>query len=195
MNITANTCSWVTIKYISFSICHHTLKILNFFWFLFKLHSMKMSVIHSYLHLLVRSYVHSHSNLIPLILRSSNFFQSCKKGNIASLQSLFSFNDNWFNVDMNKIWKHSGKLYFRYFNQLGFLVSLCVMQLELNLFKIFSLISTASSIWCALNTVDDNKSLFFHYLRIYSQRTLFKFWNNLQHYFSVWVLFQFSKSW
>ena len=69
----------VIIKYISFSICHHTLKILNFFWFLFKRHSMKMSVIHSYLHLLVRSYVHSHSNLIPLILRSSNFLKAVKK--------------------------------------------------------------------------------------------------------------------
>ena len=69
----------VIIKYISFSICHHTLKILNFFWFLFERHSMKMSVIHSYLHLLVRSYLHSHSNLIPLILRSSNFLKAVKK--------------------------------------------------------------------------------------------------------------------
>ena len=38
-----------------------------------------MSVIHSYLHKLVRSYVHSHSNLIPLILRSSNFLKAVKK--------------------------------------------------------------------------------------------------------------------
>ena len=71
----------VIIKLISFYIFHSTLKKIDFL-----LVSSQTSFYdhedecdYSYLHLSIRNYIHSRSNLIPLILRSSDVVKAVKR--------------------------------------------------------------------------------------------------------------------
>ena len=170
-------------------------KKLDFFWFVFKRHSMKMSVIDSYLHLLVRSYVHSHSNLIPLILRSSNFLKAVKKEILPHCNHYSAS----MTIDSMLIW-----IKFENFRENCIFVILISWDFEPHFISYnwnwiylryahwFPRPHQHYVLWILLMITNH---YFFHYLRIFSQCSLFKFWNNLQHYFSFWILFQFSKSW